>query len=275
MEILITYNFTLHSGISMKKINIVQFKDGSLNPIEDVVAEECILHLDINSEVSFDVIFTPEDIKDFVYGNLYTEGFIKDKSEILKYQETIKKSLVNVKVKLQNFSDRKQFFKKNYNIVWTECGSASEIKRLGDQLKPIKSNIKLDANELVRIMEEVKDKIDLFKQTGAFHYAFLFDNDLKLYSYAYDIGRHNAVDKVIGTQLMADDKFEDKILFITGRISSDIVLKSLRANIPVLISRGAPLDNAVELANKYNLCLIGFLRGKRFNVYSNHDAIIT
>ena len=239
------------------------------------MAEECVLHLDINSEVSFDVIFSPEDIKDFVYGNLYTEGFIKNKDEILKYQENIKKSLVNVKVKLQDFSDRKQFFKKNYNIVWTECGSTGEIKRLGDQLKPIRSNIKLNANEIVKIMEEVKDKIELFKQTGAFHYAFLFDNNLKLYSYAYDIGRHNAVDKVIGTQLLADAKLDDKVLFITGRISSDIVLKALRTNVPVLISRGAPLDSAVELANKYNLCLIGFLRGKRFNFYSNADAIIT
>jgi FdhD protein len=105
----------------------------------------------------------------------------------------------------------------------------------------------------------------------------LFDNDFKLIAYANDIGRHNAVDKVIGKAIMDDvdniGKFEDKVLFITGRISSDILLKCIRARIPVLISRGAPFDSAIELAKKYDLCLIGFLRGKKFNVYSNSKAI--
>ena len=257
----------------MKKIEIIQFKHNSLSTKEDLVAEECILHLDINSEVSFDVIFTPEDIKDFVYGNLFTEGFIKDKEEILKYQEKMKRSLVNVTVKLKRFDDRKQFFKKNYNIVWTECGSAAEIKRYVDQIKPMKSKIKIKASALTNIMAEIKPKTIHFQQTGAFHYAFLFDSKLNLEAYAYDIGRHNAVDKVIGSLLLADGKFNDKLLYTTGRISSDIVLKCLRAKIPCIVSRGAPLDGAIKLAKKYNVCLIGFLRGKRFNIYANSKAI--
>ena len=89
----------------MKKLDIYQFRDGELLPFEDLVAEEAILHLEINSDTSFDVMITPNDIKEFVYGNLYSEGFIRDKSEISKYQETIKKNLITVKVKIQDFRD--------------------------------------------------------------------------------------------------------------------------------------------------------------------------
>jgi FdhD protein len=258
----------------MKKVDIIQVKEGIAASVDDVVADECILHLEINSEVSFDVIFTPEDIKDFVYGNLFTEGFIQSKDEVQKYTENFKKQLVNVKVKLKNFSEQKKLFKKNYNIIWTECGSTSEIKRLVDQLQPIKNKIELSSNNILKILEEVRTSNELFRQTGAFHYAYLFDSDINQISYSYDIGRHNAVDKAVGTHFINDGSFDDKLLFITGRISSDIVLKCLRVRIPILLSRSAPLGSAVELAKKYNLCLIGFLRGKRFNIYSNSEAII-
>jgi FdhD protein len=257
----------------MKKKEIVQYKDDEFRNIEDLVADERILHLDINSEVSFDVIFTPENIKDFVYGNLFTEGFISTIDEVKNYQEDQKPTLINVSVSLKNFARQKKYLKKNYNIVWTECGSAPEIKRLTDQIKPIENEITIKAKDILKILDHVKIKNELFKQTGAYHYAFLFDNEFNLEYYSYDIGRHNAVDKVVGAQLQKDGIFQNKLMFVTGRISSDLVLKCLRARIPFILSRSAPLENAIELANKYNLCLIGFLRGKRFNIYSNSQAI--
>lgn len=257
----------------MKKKQIVQFKDDEFHNIDDLVAEECILHLDINSEVSFDVIFTPDNIKNFVYGNLFTEGFISSIDEVLTYQENQKSTLINIMVTLKNFSRQKKYLKKNYNIVWTECGSAPEIKRLTDQIKPIENKLVIKAKNIFKILNEVKIKNELFKQTGALHYAFIFDNKFNLEFYSYDIGRHNAVDKVVGAQLRKNGNFHNKVMFVTGRISSDLVLKCLRARIPFILSRSAPLENAIELANKYNLCLIGFLRGKRFNIYSNPQAI--
>lgn len=253
---------------------INQFKNGKMSELEDNIAEENILHLEINSDVSFDVVLSPDDIMEFVYGNLFSEGFIRDKSEVKSYKENIKKSLIFVKVKLADFPDKKVFLKKNYNIVWTECGSSTELIRLSDQFKSITFKNKLKSSDIIMLSNSIKDKTELFKQTGAFHYAFIFDKDLNLLSYAHDIGRHNAVDKVFGRLILDGATFEDKVLFSTGRISSDILLKCLRAKLPVVISRSAPLATAVELANKYDICLIGFLRGKRFNVYSNPGAIV-
>jgi FdhD protein len=257
----------------MKKLDISRFQDGSLEPFTDQVAEENILHLVMNSKVSFDVIITPGDIKEFVFGNLYSEGFINDKSEVVSYKEVIKKSLITVEVKLSNFEDKKILLKKNYNIVWTECGSIGELSRLTDRFKPLKITFTLQGKDILTIPSKTRDKVELFKQTGAYHYAFLFDKDLNLITYALDIGRHNAYDKVLGQNLLNEGDFSDKIIFLTGRISSDIILKSLRAGIPVVASRSAPLNTAVELAKKYNICMLGFLRGKKFNVYSNPNMI--
>ena len=165
------------------------------------------------------------------------------------------------------------FLKKNYNIVWTECGSSAELMRLTDQFKPLPQDLIVHAKALLTIPKLIKDKTEMFKQTGALHYAFVFNSKLEPVTYAYDIGRHNAFDKVIGGLLLGEQTWEDKILYLTGRISSDISLKCLRVGIPIIISKGAPLESAIELANRYNLCMIGFLRGKRFNVYSNPNAI--
>lgn len=265
----------------MKQINIKQFKDGELKSIEDLVAEEAIAHIELNDEVSFDTIISPvspdegSDIKSYVYGNLFTEGFIRSPDEVLKYHYKRKGDIINIKLDLKNFKARKRFLARNYNIIWTECGSLPELKRPLDKLKKIETNIKLRSEDLFKIHDQIKDQTTLFKETGAYHYAFLFSPTMELVETACDIGRHNAVDKVIGKHLLAQpdrkNLFENKLLYTTGRISSDIVMKCLRARLPVVISRGAPLKTAVELARKYNLGLVGFLRygAKRFNVYSN------
>jgi FdhD protein len=265
----------------MKKIKIRQYKNSEFKSIDDPVAEEAIAHIEINDEVSFDTIISPVgpdeevDIKSYVYGNLFTEGFIRSQDEVLKYQDKRKEDIINVKLELKNFEARKKFLARNYNIIWTECGSLPELKRPLDKLEKIETDFKLNAEDMFKIHEQIKDQTTLFKETGAYHYAFLFSPAMDLIESACDIGRHNAVDKVVGKHLLKnkneENLFRDNLLYTTGRISSDIVLKCLRSRLPVVISRGAPLKTAIELARKYNLGLVGFLRygAKRFNVYSN------
>ncbi len=267
----------------MKSIEIVQFKNNKLRKVQDQIAEEAIAHIEINDEVSFDTIISPvgpdeeNDIKSFVYGNLYAEGFIRSPAEILEYQYKRKKDIIYISVNLDNFEARKKFLARNYNIIWTECGSLPELKRPLDKLEKMDVKLKLRAEDLFLIHDKIKDKITLFKETGAYHYSFLFLTSMEVIETACDIGRHNAVDKVIGKYLLEQpgntDIFRDKLLYTTGRVSSDIVLKCLRAKLPVIISRGAPLKTAVELARKYDIGLVGFLRHgtRRFNVYSNYE----
>lgn len=254
----------------MKEIEIVRYKKEIIDKVNDFVAEECIVNININSKSSFSTIMTPEDIKYFVYGNLLTEGIIKSKDEIKNYSQEEKDNVISINVNINNILDNEHF--KNYNIIWTTCG-VPQLQRPGEKFEKIKNDFKIKSDDIFKIKNEIRDKTDLFKKTGAYHYAFLFDKNIKLSDFAYDIGRHNAVDKVIGKILLNNQNIKDKILFTTGRITSDIVLKCIRVKIPIVITRSAPLYNAIILSKKYNICLIGFLRGNRFNIYSNQKII--
>ncbi len=255
----------------MKNVDIIEFKDG-LHPDTLKIAEEAILHVEIN-EMSYDVIISPFEIKEFVYGNLLSEGFIKNIEDVSSYHEKRKSDLINVLLKLKIFES--SFLRKNYNIVWTECGSVPEIhKRKGERLKSIKHEFKLDAKEILGIQKKVRENINKLQKTGGVHFSALFDNNLEMKHFSFDVGRHNAVDKVIGKNLLTQEEFRDKVLFTTGRISSDIVVKCLRARIPVVISKNSPLYTAINLARKYNVCLIGYIRGNKFDIFSGEDVVI-
>jgi FdhD protein len=166
------------------------------------------------------------------------------------------------------------FLRKNYNIVWTECGSTPEIqRRKGETLKRIRHSFKLEPADILKVQRAMREKIRSVEKTGGVHFAALVDRDLKLRHFSRDIGRHNAVDKAIGKNLLAGEGFGDRILYTTGRISSDIVVKCLRARIPVVVSKNGPLSTAITMARKYNLCLIGYLRGKRFVIFSGEGVM--
>ena len=241
--------------------------------MEDTLAEERMLNVEIQDGLSFDTIISPSDIRYFVYGHMFTEGFIRKVDDLEKYREWEKEDVLYVSVRIKDFHIKKSLLKRNYNIIWTECGSGTGIKRIGDQLELINNDLSITSTDLLRINSGIKDRTEHYKQTGAFHYAFMFDKDIKLVDLAYDIGRHNAVDKVVGKLIIQGVGMDDKILFVTGRITSDICLKCLRSRIPVVVSRGAVLDSAVRIARKYKMGLVGFLRGNRLNIYSNADMI--
>lgn len=254
----------------MKSVNATEYKDG-LHPRSLKIAEEAILHVEIN-EMSYDVIISPSEIKEFIFGNLMSEGFIKDIKDVTFYTEKRKKDLITVRLNLKTFEP--SFLRKNYNIVWTECGTVSEIqKRKGERLKKIDCKFKLKAKDILSIQGKMRSRINELEKTKGVHFSALFDKNLRLKQFSFDVGRHNAVDKVLGKNFLDEENFEDKILFTTGRISSDIVVKCLRARLPVVVSKNSPLYTAISLARKYNLCLIGYLRGKRFEIFSGKEVI--
>jgi len=256
----------------MKKVGIKRWRDGALEEVDDLVAEETFLHLEIDHEIGFDTIISPHDIKNFVYGNLYSEGFIEESPDIKKYSEREKDGSFRVDVSIDLDSDIS--YRRNYNILWTDCTTPSDIqKRIGDRMAKIDSPLKISASYVPLVHERTSDQVDVYKQTGAYHYAFLFDEKMNLIATAFDVSRHNAVDKVIGSTFLNGGTFADKALFVTGRITSNMVWKCLRAGIPLAMSRSAPLLEAIELANAYNMGIIGFARGKRFNLYCGEKYI--
>jgi FdhD protein len=241
------------------------------------LAEEAMLHVEINDTASFDVVVTPKDLREFVVGYLICEGYATDPAEITKMRLHSKGRIARADVTLDSPRVKTLAFRKNYNIIWTECGTADAFYRmLGEKVPAIKSRLTISPAAMFRCYMEVLEHNDAYRRTGAYHYAFLFDpKTAKVVALSIDIGRHNAIDKVVGIALGKGVDPSKTVLFSTGRVTIDMVLKAARARVPIVISRSAPLDKAVELAEQFDLTLVGFLRNNRFNIYAASQRIET
>ncbi len=123
------------------------------------------------------------------------------------------------------------------------------------------------------MVKEFQDCSQVYRITGGVHSAALCDTG-SILVFADDIGRHNAIDKIFGQSLLENIPTRDRIILTSGRISSEILLKVAKRNIPIIISKSAPTNLAVRLANDLGITLIGFVRGKRMNAYTNDWRIV-
>ena len=154
------------------------------------------------------------------------------------------------------------------------CGRASlDAVRIACPQAPV-GNLRLHARQLVRLPGVLREAQPVFSETGGLHAAGLFDGEGRLLVLHEDVGRHNAVDKVVGSLLLEGRlPGSDRILLVSGRASFELVQKAALAGIPVLAAVGAPSSLAIELAAEMGMTLVGFLRDERFNVYSGVDRI--
>ena len=154
------------------------------------------------------------------------------------------------------------------------CGKAS-LLALRTVCPPRRANtFSIDAETLCSMPERLRAAQGIFDQTGGLHAAGLFTVSGELDSLREDVGRHNAVDKVIGAEMLAGrTPCSDRLLFVSGRTSFELVQKTLMAGIPILAAVGAPSSLAVEVARRFGITLLGFVRGSRFNIYSGAQRI--
>jgi FdhD protein len=132
----------------------------------------------------------------------------------------------------------------------------------------------LDAEVICRLPDALRDAQTVFAATGGLHASGLFDRDGRLHYLREDVGRHNALDKVIGNELLAGRlPAHDKILVVSGRASFELVQKSAMAGIPIMVAVGSPSSLAVQLATCTGMTLVGFARDRRFNVYAGHERV--
>lgn len=257
----------------MRRIEISRFEGGAWSEREDWVAEEGLLELEIDSAAPVNLAFTPEGVRELVYGYLVGQGLIRGAGDVLGYREGLDPErgspgeVVRVRLRLRG----KQRPVGPQEIIWTPCGRASQVHA---GLVPLTPRPLISPAGLLELPGIAAREAEDFRLTGAYHYAFLFDPAPGLRATGKDIGRHNAVDKAIGAGLLSGEALSERILFVTGRITADIALKALRAGVPLVASRGAALLGAITLARRYNLGLVGFLRGKRFNLYAGEGWLL-
>lgn len=155
------------------------------------------------------------------------------------------------------------------------CGKSSlEALRITGAARLPDGTVAFAKDVLTKMPDALRERQQAFDQTGGLHAAAAFDSRGEILVVHEDVGRHNAVDKVIGTLLMQNRLPADKLgLIVSGRASFELMQKALVAGMPLLAAVGAPSSLAVQLANEFNVSLVGFLRGETFNIYSAGDRI--
>ena len=155
------------------------------------------------------------------------------------------------------------------------CGNASldAVERMM-RSPEVDGSLKVGASLLESLSDRARASQDVFRETGGLHASCLFDADGQLLALREDVGRHNALDKLIGAKLLAGElPLSRSILFLSGRASFELLQKAAAAGIPVVAAVGAPSSLAIDLARRTGILLVGFLRGRSFNVYAHRERL--
>ncbi len=214
-------------------------------------------------------------------GFLYSEGILRDKSQLLSIEHTDGNgNAIDNIIKLK-VNGEVQFSKSDYTRNFTVnsscgvCGKSNINDIFVKSGKLVKSDIRVNSDILLGLPESMRKLQGIFSETGGIHAAGLFNSKGDPMFVAEDIGRHNAVDKVVGYMFLNDFLFgNDLILQVSGRAGFEILQKAAMAGIPVVSSVSAPSSLAIETARSMNMTLVCFVRGTRFNVYTNAERII-
>ena len=265
-----------------RKINITRIKKQEKEDLQDIVLIEQPIDIFVNSEPLVNVICLPKDLRELTFGFLYSVGIINSIREVKNVK--ISELENNIFIELQDtivFKTEDFDLNPVGRVVDTTCGISSPWRKLiKNRLEEAKVKEKLWSEDKIRIKSDIifsaikimQSETPLYRETGGCHGAAV-DLDGILLSVKEDIGRHNAIDKVIGEMLLKNQSFENVFLITTGRLTGDSVLKAIRANIPIVASISAPIESGIKLAFAYGITLIGFVRGKRMNIYTHPERI--
>jgi len=255
----------------METFTITRIKGDIKETVEDVTAQEIPLTINLNAEELATILCSPESLKELSVGFLYSSGIIKSVKDLKNIIIDNHNKISYVELNNKNI-DSKLSFKRLYT---SGCGKGVIFYSALEQIhrKKIISNIKINSKRLAELMNSFQKMSVVFKKTGGVHSAALSDGD-SILVFKEDIGRHNAVDKIIGEALINNLGLKDLIVLVSGRISSEIVSKIGKTKAAFLISRSAPTDQAISLAKRLNLTLVGFVRGRSMNVYAAAERVV-
>lgn len=256
---------------STKKYNILKINGENKKIVEDIVILEYPFTIFIDNEEIITLLCSPKSLKYLAVGFLHSEGFIEDYSAIENIQIDEEKGRAYIRLNAKKTLNKKLQGKR---IITSSGGKGTAFYNMLDLLKSRKTTepLNISIHKVKKLMETFSKSSDLFYTTGGVHACAICNNNSIIY-FEEDIGRHNALDKVLGKALVENMNFKDKMVLASGRISSEMLIKAAKRGITVVVSRSAPTSLAVHMARKLNIVLIGFVRGEKMNIYSNFSSL--
>jgi len=274
------------------KYKVVKFNKNRFEKIDDLISIEEPLEISIKhknqnkwvTNILSITMRTPGQDEDLVRGFLFNEQIIENLDEIENIEnignrvgqyEIHNKILVTLNnSKNVNISKIKRDFMTNSSCG--VCGKSSlDALEIIKKDKTSSSKPKLSKEIIIKSPTVLRNNQSEFSKTGGIHASGLFSSDGKLISLREDVGRHNALDKMIGNTLnMNQIQPEDQFITCSGRLNFELVQKVLMTNISLMIGVGAPTSLAIDLANRFDMTLIGFVKEDSFNIYTNNQKVI-
>ena len=246
-------------------------RDGTTEDFLDNLVREFPATIYLNGQELVTLLCTPEYLEDLGAGFLVSEGMLRNKAELESVAADYEKGQVWVKSSASHLVAEKTFMKR---YLTTGCGKGTTFYNFNDlqSCTPLEAKLRVTPEQIMARIKELQNRSELFQTTGGVHSAALASTE-ELILYREDIGRHNAVDKILGYSFRQGIDLSEMLLVTSGRLSSEMLLKTAKAGIPLLVSRSAPTSLAVELAEQLGVTLVGFARGPRFNVYGHAERI--
>ena len=248
-------------------LQVVRVTEKDREKKKDVVIREAPLTIFLNSQELVTLLCTPGNLKNLAVGFLYSEGILQSKKEIKKIVLDEEKGIIWVETKRSQDFVKKLMFKR---LITSACGKGVTFYNVLDatSCEKIESEAKISSQEIFNLINKMQRQSQLYRATGGVHSAALCDNR-KILIFSEDIGRHNAIDEIFGKCLLEGIQTDNRMIITSGRVSSEILLKIAKRNIPIIISISAPTNLAVKLATRLGVTMVGFARGKRMNIYTN------
>lgn len=249
-------------------------------PTSDALAVEEPLEIRIRGKALVVTMRTPGHDPALAAGYLWSEGLIRQREQFIdaahcQRGEQLDGNILNVFLREDVVLDEERSQRFTYAASGCGlCGKAS-IDSIRSLFPPVPSKSTMRRTVLQSMLDALKHRQEVFTQTGGLHAAARFSFEGTFLGMMEDVGRHNAVDKLIGAWLLDEGiEYRDQVLFVTSRASFEIVQKALAARIPVIAFASAPSSLAVEFAEANGQTLIGFLREDRFNIYTHPERLL-
>lgn len=251
---------------------ITKYAGGELLELEDEIATEFPLTLKLDREEFATIVCTPTDLEDMVLGFLASEGIIRTAAELRSLHIDESRGIADVElVNKQNTA--KDWVNKRF--IGSCCGKSRQFYFHNDArtAKTIPTgSTTVTASECLELMRQLQQSSSEFQSTGGVHNAALCGPEGILITRT-DIGRHNALDKIYGYCIRHQISLKGKMIAFSGRVSSEVLLKTAKIGAGLLLSKSAPTQLALQLADELGITVIGFIRGQSFNVYTHPERV--
>lgn len=251
--------------------NIVKIKGDKIIRTDDLIVREVPVTLFLNGKEFVTMVCSPQGLEELAVGFLCSEGLLQSPEDLKEIKVDSENGVIYVEA-TEGVSEEK-FLKRN---ITSCCGRGRPVFYFVNDAKSmnkVTGSLLVTPGQVWDLSDRLEEMSVLFRQTGGVHNAALCAPTEVILFYE-DVGRHNAVDKIFGRAFLNRIPLEDKILVFSGRVSSEIVIKVGKMGLPIIISRSAPTDLGLEMAEKLGITVVGFAKGERMNVYTSPERVL-